>query len=644
MRVQTIAAVLLLTFSALTHAIPNAKSFGALPDVRDAAISPDASRIALIVNVEGVFAVSVLRIDNLSETIRAVGLDTGVKPNWIRWANDDRVLIGFSQHELTRGRPLWAAFIYTLDANTIEGKILIRPKDVFRQDNADVIDFLDDDPEHILMAFSDETQARHDIQRVNVETGKYRRIKRGLAGIQSWYTDQTGEPRVGKGRMDKTGDDYAWRLIIRNSEGNEWQPAKDFPGLEPDTMIIGFNENPNELLIGHHGDKDTLGIYVYDLEKKEIGRSLFHNDEYDASGLVTNIDGEIIGARYIADTPQIELFGDHDTHLGQMRKRFANHIVDFVDQSNDGRRLIFRISNSSDPGSLLISDSVSNKVLRISRNRSQLSADEMGSVFPVKYTARDGYQIPAYLTLPPTIRSVDAAKKLPTIILPHGGPYSRSYQRFDYFAQFFATRGFVVLQMNFRGSAGYGEAYEDAGRNNWVMMQEDVEDATGWAVDQGIADPDRTCIVGWSYGGYAALMGSIKNPELYACAISIAGMTDIQSLVTDLRRYRFGKTTANKFILSGFEDKQAMKDNSPVRRANELAVPLFLAHASEDLNVDFDHFKQMRKALKRTEAQVVYLEIKGDDHYFSGQKNRESLFIGLDEFLASTIGRSEFAN
>ena len=644
MRVQTFAAVFLLTLSTFGQAAPSATAFGTLPDIRGAAISPDARQIAMIMNVDGVFAVRVLRIDDLAEPIRAVGLHERVRPHWIRWANDDRVLVGLSQYETIRGRPGWAKFIYSLDANTMEGKILIRPKNLLRQDNADVVDFLDDDPDHILMAFSDRTQTRDDIQRVNVATGKYNRLKRGLEGVQSWYTDHRGEPRVGQGRSDKEGDDFEWRLLIRDSDGKKWRSSREFPGLAPDTKIIGFNENPDELLIGYRGDMDTLGVYVYDLKKKEIGRRLFHHDDYDASGLVRNADGEIIGVRYIADTPQTELFGDHDTHLNRMREGFPDHIVSFVDQSQDGSRLIFRISSASDPGALLLSDRDRNKITRISLSRSQLPAGEMGSVVATSYAARDGFRIPAYVTLPPTIQSLEAARNVPTIILPHGGPYSRSYRRFDYLAQFFATRGFVVVRMNFRGSAGYGKTYKEAGRNNWVLMQEDIDDATHWALDQGIADPERTCIAGWSYGGYAALMGAINNPELYACAISIAGITDIQRLASQLRRYRFGDTAANKLILSGFEDKQAMKDNSPTRRADELAVPLFLAHASEDLNVHFDHFTRMRKALNKTNADVVYLDVKGDDHYFSEQKNRQSLFVALEDFLMSTVGSSEFAD
>ncbi|MGI9270507.1 MAG: alpha/beta hydrolase family protein [Woeseiaceae bacterium] len=643
MRTTWIALLLGLFLSATALAAPSAESFGTLPDIRDAAISPDARQIAIIVNAKGTFAVRVLKVDEPDEPIRAIGLPENVKPTWIRWVNNDRVLVGLFQFQRYRGRASWISFIYTMDANTMVGDILVKPKNLRRQDNADVIDFLDDDPDHILMSFSDVDQFVNDIQRVNVATGRSRRLKRGLAGIQSWYTDQRGEPRVGQGRLDKDGDDFTWRLVIRENGDDKWRSADDFPGLAADTKIIGFNENPDELLIGHNADKDTMGIYVYDLAKKEIGRRLFHHNEYDATGLIRNSNGEIIGARYIADEPHAELFGQHDTHMQRMRQSFPDFNIGFIDQSNDGSRLIFRISNSSDPGSLLLSDSANNRVFRISYNRSKLAAAEMGSVHAIRYAAKDGVSIPAYVTLPPSIDSLEAARNIPTIILPHGGPYSRSYKRFDYFAQFFATRGFVVLQMNFRGSAGYGEEYEEAGRNNWVLMQEDVEDATRWALSEGIADPERTCIVGWSYGGYTALMGAIKNPELYACAVSIAGVTDLQNLVNDVRKVRFGETRANKFIKSGFEDKNAMKDNSPVRRAEELQVPLFLAHAEQDLNVHFDHFQKMKSALKKSEIPVDYLEVDNDDHYFSVQENRQTLFVELDAFLASTVGESQFA-
>lgn len=173
-------------------------------------------------------------------------------------------------------------------------------------------------------------------------------------------------------------------------------------------------------------------------------------------------------------------------------------------------------------------------------------------------------------------------------------------------------------------------------------MQDDVEDGASWLVKKGYADPERLCIAGWSYGGYASLMGAIKNSDLYACAISMAGVTDLRDMISDMEKYRFGKLAARNFILRGFEDKDAIKENSPVKRAEELTVPLFLAHGELDQRVHFDQFKRMKRALKKSPAKTTFMEFEDEDHFLSSQANRQKFFKGLDKFLTETIGESEF--
>lgn len=272
-----------------------------------------------------------------------------------------------------------------------------------------------------------------------------------------------------------------------------------------------------------------------------------------------------------------------------------------------------------------------------------LKSEMLGEVIPVGYSARDGQRIPSYVTLPPTVRDTSQIKDLPFIVLPHGGPYARDSQRFDYFSQFFASRGFAVLQMNFRGSEGYGEAFEKAGRENWMIMQDDVEDGTKWLVEKGYADPDRICIAGWSYGGYAALMGAAKNPELYKCAVAMAALTDISRHISDQRDYRFGEQSAKSFIGAGFESKDDIKANSPVKIAEDITVPLLLAHGELDQQVNFNQFKLMKRALKESSADVTYMEFKDEDHYLSNEENRQDFFKGLDKFLKENLGESEFS-
>ena len=304
--------------------------------------------------------------------------------------------------------------------------------------------------------------------------------------------------------------------------------------------------------------------------------------------------------------------------------------------------MIVRLSHATDPGGLYLYKK-GGDLNAIGPQYNNLSANDMGIVVPVKYTARDGQKIPAYVTMPPTIEAQEDFKDLPFIVLPHGGPYGRDYKRFDYFAQFFATRGYGVMQMNFRGSDGYGKSFEQAGRSNWIVMQEDVEDATKYLFRKGYADPDRTCIAGWSYGGYAALMGGAKDTEnRYSCVIAMAALTDIKDAKRDLKKYRGGKSVANSFFGEVMEDSDVRKANTPVERANDIKVPVFLAHGDKDFNVHFDQYKRMKKALEKAGADGTYLAFKDEDHFLSRQENRERFFIELEKFLEKVNGKSEF--
>ncbi len=620
-----------------------AKAFGALPDVYDAAISPDAKQVAMFLNMNGNYGVAIFNIDGEGhQNPRVIGLEKGVKPEWIKWVNNDRILISIWQSNIIDTTPITAGYIHTVDVNTGKGKTLIKPRNIFRQYNNNVVDFLEDDPNYILMSFADKNVNAPDIKKVNVKTGKYTKVKRGTVKVQAWYTDLRGEPRIGQGRIEnKKGE---WYLTIRDADSKTWRHSDEYPGIDADVDIYGFTKNPNELVLGLYGGRDTKGLYIYDLVAKKIVKQLFHNGDYDVGGLIYSADGKsIVGAKYVADSEEIELFEQYKTVLGHMREKFEGYTVDYVDQSLDGKVVLFKVSSADSPGALMMVDTKSDEITRLSTLHRDLPSNEMGKVTSVKYKTRDGELIPAYVTLPRSVSESGEIKNIPFIILPHGGPYARSSKRFDYFSQFFASRGFAVLQMNFRGSAGYGKKFKDAGRENWVQMQEDVEDGARWLLRKGYADPDRMCIVGWSYGGYAALMGAIKNPELYACAVSMAGVTDLRDMVRDIEKYRFGKIAAKDFVLKGFENKDAIKENSPVKRARELTVPLFLAHGKLDQRVHYDQFMRMKRALKKSPATVTYMTFKGEDHYLSDQENRQQFFVGLDQFLKETVGVLETA-
>ena len=539
----TLGVFIALSGSQLVSAAPPAKAFGELPVGYDGAISPDGTQIALIVNVEGTYAVVAEPLDAKGAKRWYLSLGKNIKPRYVKWVNNHRFVVSVTKSEEYRNTPFTVRYLFTGDVNAREGRLLVKPKDMFRQINDTVVDWLEDDPEHILMAYSDEEwDAYPDIKKVNVATGRDTTVKRGLNGIEYWAADHEGTPMIGTGQTDRGNK----RRIIFDKETEDWDSVDDYPGLEADTPIYGFLNQGRELVIGDYRGKDTMGVYVYDLKQKRIVRDVFHNENYDASGVVLSKDGKtIIGAKYTADSDKTELLGKYGTLLDRMRAKFTDYDVDYVDQTAEGEVVLFNMSSPYDPGGLYMYHRNDEMPERLSKMYNGLTSNDLGDVVAVKYTARDGQKIPAFVTLPPGQKR---AKNLPFIILPHGGPYARDAKRFDYFAQFFASRGYGVLQMNFRGSEGYGKSFADVGRNNWVVMQEDVEDGARWLYEKGYADTSRTCIAGWSYGGYAALMGVSTHPELYKCAIAMAALTDINDARRDLKKYRGGKHAAKEFL------------------------------------------------------------------------------------------------
>lgn len=631
-----------LSQSAFSKA-PTAESFGALPSIYDAAISPNGKQLSAIINVDGSYFVRVLEIADPGAKASLVKLGKGVKPRWVKWANDTQVLVAFWQSEEMRGTQLTTSFIYTLNTESYKGRILVKPPmGMLRQYNSTVVDWLEDDPQHILMSYSDIDQLKSpDLWKVNVKTGHDTLVRRGIRDTQFWTTDHRGEPRVASGQKDNTEGTRVMK--IRDANDENWRDVSEYPGLTADTRVFGFSSDLNEMIIGSYQGKETLGLYPYNLITKTLGATLYHNDEYDVSNIILSANGEdIVGAQYIADTEETVLLGGREDFLTHLRNDYPGYQIDYIDQSQDGDILVVKASGPYDPGYLLMSVKGGEPV-NIGTYYNDLPPDELGVVIPVAYTARDGQKIPAYVTIPPSITTTEGLKNVPFIVMPHGGPYARDDKRFDYFAQFFATRGYGVLQMNFRGSEGYGKSFSDAGRKNWVVMQEDVEDGARFLLDKGYADPKRMCIVGWSYGGYAALMGAAKNSDLYSCAVSMAGLTDIPLFISQTRKYQFGRSSAQSFILDGFESRDDIEANSPRKLAEDITIPLFLAHGEDDQRVYFNQYQVMKTALRKSSADVTYLSFKDGDHFLSDQDNRIEFFKGLDKFLLKANGKSEFA-
>lgn len=635
-----------MTFAGAAQAAPDAALFGQLPQAHDAAISPDGKQIAILQNHKGTYFVNLVDLTgsrSKSEGLRVVGLGDSIKPDYVKWIDDHRVVVSVRQTQMYRDFPIPIGFLHLIDSNTLEANVVVKaPKKSIRQFNNVVLDWLEDDPNHIIMQFASERdeQTLPDVRKVDVTTGRSKIVKRRFIGVNDWITDSNGEPRVGIGSRSEGQE--AFMRILDPTTG-EWETADDYPGLDPEEMfVVAVVDDGRSLVMSAYRGRDTRGLHRYDLAKKEWGEAIYQNDEYDVKNVLLSADGnQIVGASFTGETSERVLFDDYNSTFEEALDYFEGYQVAFVDQSADFKKLLLKVSGPSEPGGLYLYERGGGAQWLLD-NMLGLDTDEMGVVIALSYKARDGQKIPAFLTLPPSIIDPADLKNLPTIILPHGGPYSRDAKRFYYLAQFFATRGYLVLQMNFRGSAGYGKSFSEAGRSNWVVMQEDVEDGMRWLLEKGYANPNKSCIAGWSYGGYAALMGAVKTPDLYKCSIAIAALSDIPEAISDLKNYTNGKAIAERTFGSLMEDKGLMRANNPVQQASKIRIPVFMAHGEIDLPVGFSQYEKMKRRLESAGVDGTYMSFEDEDHYMSNQANRQAMLDGIEAFLLKVNGKSPF--
>jgi dipeptidyl aminopeptidase/acylaminoacyl peptidase len=285
----------------------------------------------------------------------------------------------------------------------------------------------------------------------------------------------------------------------------------------------------------------------------------------------------------------------------------------------------------------LMFDEQLNRLNLMVKGYPRLIPKELVKPMPVSFKARDGTVLHGYLTRP-----TNEQQRQPFVLLPHGGPSSRDVLDFDYWTQFFVSRGWAVLQVNFRGSSGYGGDFLQAGFKRWGLeMQDDLTDAAQYVIEKGIADPDRMCIVGGSYGGYAALMGVVKTPDLYRCAVSFAGVSNLRSLLEEKRQFLGYELGWERQLGGWWSDRERLKATSPVNQAERIRTPLLIVHGAEDRVVPVEQSREMVDALKKAGFKSVrYVELPDGDHHLGRQEDRLTLFREMERFLATHLDQA----
>lgn len=483
-----------------------------------------------------------------------------------------------------------------------------------------------------------------DVTHLNLKTGKlYPPIARSPSGgtVGTYLVDSKDQVRIAVLRDGET-----YKILHRKENNTGWSEIASKQVDGPGWMPIAIDSDDRTLFVTSTLGHRNAAVYKYDLETLSMGELVYSDSTYEVDELVI-IDQKrkVYGVTYSGDRQRFVWL---DEGMKQVEATLEASLPDTVHSpiqvSEDGSKVIIRSYSDRDPGVYYLYDRTAKKISELAVSMPAVDPEQMARMKPVTYLARDGLELHAYLTLPVGRE----AKNLPLIIHPHGGPYGiRDEWGFNPEVQFYANRGYAVLQINYRGSGGYGFAFESAGFKKWGLeMQNDLSDGVAWAVKEGIADPKRVVISGASYGGYATMAGLAYTPELYAAGINYVGVTNIMDLLPKtLNRddnYWFRTRIAD---LGKSEEKKRVYDTSPVHFAENIRVPVLMAYGRNDPRVRVSHAYDIESALKKNKKPYELIINDDEGHGFRDEENSIAFYKRVDAFLkkyvpANTVGGS----
>jgi len=673
------ACALLFAASAVFAAAPQPiDSFARRPQMRGLTISADGRYIAFL---SGSGDDTVLMTFDRTQTGSAFKRVTASEPDkfdigWCRWANEKRLLCGLYGN--IRGKkyaepPFKRVFAVDADgaalkvleesrndANLFGGKTSMRNFNLnspdktsttvqgghgdqnsfygsavsgnyigsFRPERQDeVIDFTPDEHDTVLIQADDDRNSIPSIFRLNIYNGQRDVQINEKPPIQQFVTDGHGNPRLGWGASKNQETSYfaqldgerAWRRL---GATEAFGASIHF---RPVTMAAATN---SAYALGTFEGRDAL--WSIDLAEKRDPQLLFHHPLVDAGEPILQSDRRLLGIRYDVERPYVWYVDPKLRELiDRLESQFPGRVHDIVDSSADMNTFVIQASSDVDEGTYFLYDVDKNKLQKLGAAYPELDQQTLGTMTNVVYKASDGTEIPAYLTVP----SGAERKNLPLIVMPHDGPVSRDTWKFSFLRTFLANRGYAVLQMNYRGSSGFGEkwrlgAHDDSGG----LIYSDIQDATRWAIREGIADPKRVCILGWGFGGYEALLSAARNSEMYRCAVSIGGIADLEQ-----QKEQADSLGTNQFSGEVASDREERRRDSPLENASSIGIPVLLVHGTKDWQVQVDQTKDMSDRLAKLKKPHTEVLIKGGGHDLERKSDRVTLLKELEAFLSQNL-------
>lgn len=630
----------------------DAKAFGACEAVTSPDLSADGTRVIYVTPGPGRKSIAV--IGNLDTGRFAQVAGANGDPDIMRWcafASASRAVCQITGTTLksVSNEPIGFTRLISINSDGSDPKLLGQTDSFYdawiRQFDAAIVDRLDGTDNKVLLErqyVPEEgklgtrlvrTKSGLGVDRIDVKTLMSQNVEEPHDGASSFMSDGQGHIRLMEVPQVAAMTGYmagTVAYLYRTPGSSDWKPLEEGDYKEFRPLAIDAETNQLYALKKKDGRYALFGIKL----DGSLSESLIAaNPHVDIDDVVRFGDGQrVIGYTYSEDKGVVVYFDPEFKALSESLSRVLpqSPIIDFVDSSHDGRKLLIHAGSDSDPGRYYLFDRDKKALTPAMIDRPELEGRQLASVKPVTIAAPDGVSIPAYLTLPPG----KAPKGLPAVVLPHGGPSARDYWGFDWLAQFLAARGYAVLQPEYRGSAGFGDAWlNENGFKNWRTSIGDITASAKWLMSQGIADPQHVAIVGWSYGGYAALQSAATEPALYKAVVAIAPVTDLGMLKADAHDF-----ANSNLVEREIGDGPHLFEGSPLHRAKDIVAPVLLFHGDHDGNVNIAQSIKMEAALKSLSRDSDMVTFRGLDHQLDDSDARTQMLLRIGQLLDQTIG------
>jgi len=633
----------------------DAITFGARPAVQQLSLSPDGKRVALIVPVRDRETAAIV-IELTGDQKKKAVLAADGRPDRIQrcdWILDTRLVCDVFSIEQHEGMRVGSSRLLAVSADGSNVKLLSAKAGSMAQyqlfDGGEIIDFQagSGNPESILVtrnvvpeiqvgSILNERREGLAVERVNINTLSRQLAVQPNDNAFEYISDGQGNVRImGTTRKSNIGYDtntnrYQYRML----GDTKWQPLSTEIMLS-NGQSTGFTpiavDSQLNVTYGIEGRDGRAVLATIALDGSMKHQVVFDQGHVDVGGVLTvGRQKRVIGATFATEMRQAAIFDPAVKKLADaLGKALPGKTVEIQDASADENVLLIWAGSDIDPGHYYIYNKTSRQLGELLAVRPQLAGRTLAKVQPISFPANDGTQIPAYLTLPPG----SDGKKLPLVVMPHGGPADRDEWGFDWLPQYFAARGYAVLQPNYRGSTGYGSGwFEKNGFQSWKRAIGDINDAARWALAQGIAANDKVAIVGWSYGGYAALQSAVVEPDLFKAVVAVAPVTDLDALRQERKNFTDYKRV-EQFIGNGVH----VEEGSPARHAAAIQAPVLMFHGDQDINVSIEESRLMRDKLRGAKKSVEFIEFSGLDHYLDDDSVRAEMLDKTDAFLRANL-------